>query len=66
MDKATQTTETYYVVRNKNGKFVRAFITEAQAQRWTSDNKTWTYAIEEPHPADQQGHVFDLYRKAGK
>jgi hypothetical protein len=59
------TTRTWFVVRSKrNGKFVRAFTTQEQAQKWCNGEKAWTYALEQMHDYDADGHVFDVYKKA--
>ena len=65
MKDVVDTTTTYYVVRTKRkGKFIRAFITEAQAQRWCNDQKNWVYFAEQAHDYDADGCVFDTYKAA--
>ena len=66
MKPTVDTNTIYYVVRTiRKGKFVRAFTTEEQAQRWCVSEKNWTYSKEKMHNYDEQGRVFDIYKKAG-
>ena len=65
MSEVTVDTEKiYYVVRTvRKGKFVRAFTTEEQAQRWCNGENAWTYSAEKMHDYDANGRVFDIYKK---
>jgi hypothetical protein len=65
MKDPVDTTTTWFVVRSKrNGKFVRAFTTQEQAQRWCNGEKAWVYFEEKMHDYDAEGKVFDVYKKA--
>lgn len=58
------TNAVYWVVRNRNGKFVRAFTHEYQAWRWTKDAAGWRYAPETMHAPDATGAVFNIFQNA--
>lgn len=63
MEESVDTTRTWFVVRTKRkGKFVRAFTTQEQAQRWCESEKSWTYSSEKMRDCDEDGRVFDIYK----
>lgn len=54
---------TAYVVRNRNGKFLRAYLDRSEADKWLTECNQWTVTEEVATEPDSDGYIIPLYKE---